>query len=100
MPPTFKVKFDVQGLKLRPAGEDPNDRATGHHHVLIDLDPMPLGEVIPMDDAHKHFGKAQTEAELTLPPGKHKLTLQLADGAHRSYGPTLSQTIHVDVQAQ
>lgn len=28
-----------------------------------------------------HYGKGQTEAEVTLPPGEHKITLQFADGA-------------------
>ncbi|WP_394805194.1 DUF4399 domain-containing protein, partial [Metapseudomonas otitidis] len=30
---------------------------------------MPL----PMTDNLKHFGKGQTETEVTLPPGKHRL---------------------------
>jgi hypothetical protein len=29
-----------------------------------------------------HYGKAQTEAELTLTPGVHTLCLQAADGSH------------------
>ncbi|MBP6707250.1 MAG: DUF4399 domain-containing protein, partial [Achromobacter sp.] len=40
----------------------------------------------------------QTETELKLAPGKHTLTMQFADGAHRSYGPDLSSTISVTVK--
>lgn len=85
-------------VKLRPAGEDPQDHKTGHHHLIIDGAPIPAGEVIPTDDKHVHFGKGQTETDVKLTPGKHTLTLQLADGAHRSYGPALSETIHITVK--
>lgn len=94
----FKIKFGLAGMKLRPAGEDVKDRATGHHHLIIDGDFIEAGQVIPTDDTHKHFGKAQTETEITLPKGKHKLTLQLADGAHLSYGKLMSSTIEVIVK--
>ncbi len=59
---------------------------------------MPAGEVIPADDKHLHFGKGQSEAEVKLTPGPHTLTLQFADGAHRSYGPELSKTIKITVK--
>lgn len=93
----FKVKMDVKGLKIRPAGEDVDDKKTGHHHILIDMDGIPEGQAIPADDKHLHYGKGQTEAEVTLPPGEHKITLQFADGAHRSYGPKMSKTIKITV---
>ncbi|MBM4291927.1 MAG: DUF4399 domain-containing protein, partial [Deltaproteobacteria bacterium] len=44
-----------------------------------------------------HFGKGQTETEVTLEPGEHTLTMQLADGAHISYGESLSATLKVVV---
>ena len=92
----FVVKFGVENLEVAPAGDvKPN---SGHHHLLINLDSTPSGEAIPFDDVHKHFGKAQTETELTLSPGKYKLTLQFANGAHQSYGSALSQTINISVK--
>jgi hypothetical protein len=36
---------------------------------------------------------------MELAPGEHTLTLQFADGAHMSYGPTLASTIKVKVLA-
>jgi len=93
------LKFGVSGKTIRPAGEDVEDKTSGHHHVIIDGAAMPEGTVIPMDDKHKHYGKGQTETVLTLSPGAHTLTLQFADGAHRSYGPAWSQTIKVTVAA-
>jgi hypothetical protein len=90
------VKFAVDGMKVAPAGTMTD--GTGHHHLLIDGQPLPKGEVIPANDRSLHFGKGQTETDLTLPPGDHTLTLQFGDGAHRSYGPEMSKTITVHVK--
>lgn len=98
VPATFKVQFGLVGMKIRPAGEDVKDKTTGHHHLIIDGAFIPEGQVVPTDDTHKHFGKGQTEAVITLPKGKHKLTLQLADGAHVSYGKDLSTTVEITVK--
>ncbi|MBB3121616.1 DUF4399 domain-containing protein [Pseudoduganella violacea] len=92
----FKVKFAVSGMEVKPAGEMAAN--TGHHHLLIDGESMKAGESIPFDDKHLHFGKGQTEAEVKLPPGKYKLTMQFANGAHQSYGAGLSKTINVTVK--
>ena len=69
---------------------------TGHHHLLIDLDSIP--EARQKDSTHLHFGKGQAETTVTLTPGKHKLTLQLGDGLHRSYGARLTSRMLVDVK--
>jgi hypothetical protein len=92
------VKFAVDGFALRPAGEDVLDKTSGHHHLIIDGQPTPLGAVVAKDATHLHFGKAETSTSLTLTPGAHTLTLQLADGAHMSYGPNLSSTIKIKVE--
>ena len=90
------VVFGVEGMTIAPAGT--MTEGTGHHHLLIDGKPLPKGEVIPVSDKSLHFGKGQTETDLTLPPGDHTLTLQFGDGAHRSYGPEMSKTITVHVK--
>ena len=99
-----KVVMVVEGMEIKPAGEGVEgtpfityQNATGHHHILINKDFIPAGQVIPTDDADRHFGKGQTEAVLDLPPGDYKLTLQFADGLHRSYGKDLSATINIKV---
>jgi hypothetical protein len=65
----FWVEFGVRGMGVIPAG-NPNEQA-GHHHLLIDT-PLPLNHqaAIPFSDTHKHFGKGQTGAEISLPPGR------------------------------
>ena len=84
-------------MKLDTAG--PIVSGSGHHHLFIDAeDSLAKGTVVPKDSTHLHFGKAQTETKLTLASGNHKLTLQYADGIHRSYGSQLSATITVKVK--
>lgn len=44
---------------------------TGHFHIYVDVpksEQQGEGEAIPFDDAHKHFGKGQTAADLELSP--------------------------------
>jgi hypothetical protein len=92
----FKVRFGVEGMRVAPAGEIMAN--SGHHHLLINLDALPKGEVVPSTDRSLHFGKGQTETDVTLPPGRYKLTTQFANGAHQSYGPAMSQTIAITVK--
>jgi len=93
---TFNVKMEVNGMKVHKAG--PVIEGSGHFHLIIDDGYTPAGRVIPADAAHKHFGKGQTETELTLAPGAHILTLQFANGQHVSYGKEWSKTIHITVR--
>ncbi len=92
----FKVKFGVEGMKIESAGT--LTPGSGHHHLIIDGTPTAKGQVVPADATHLHFGKGQTETELTLKPGAHTLTLQFADGAHTSYGEMMSHTIRITVK--
>ena len=92
----FKVRFGVKGMTIVPAGDMTAN--TGHHHLLINDAAIPAGTTVPADEKHIHFGKGQTETEVTLPPGTYKLTAQFANGAHQSYGPAMSQTISVTVK--
>ncbi len=92
----FRVKFGVEGMNVKPAGSI--ELGSGHHHLIINSDPIKAEQVIPANETHIHYGKGQTEAELTLKPGVYKLTLQFADGAHRSYGPMMSETITITVK--
>lgn len=91
------VKMATSGIQVKPAGVV--EAGSGHHHVLIDKQPLPLGQVVPADEHHLHFGGGQTETTMGLTPGNHTLVLQFADGIHRSYGPALSATISVTVAA-
>ncbi len=93
----FKVSFGIEGMTLAPAGDATPD--SGHHHLLIDSDLPPLDQPIPTDANHMHFGKAQTEAELQLPPGQHTLQLLLGDAHHVPHDPPVaSEKITITVE--
>lgn len=99
VPSKFTYKFDVTGYTLSPAAEGLKD-GTGHHHMIIDGSEAftPPGEAIPMDATHKHYGKAQSEGELELEPGKHTVQLQFANAYHESYGKEFAKKITVNVK--
>jgi len=92
----FKLVFKITGMDISPAGEFKVN--SGHHHLLINQTFIEQGSTIPADQYHIHFGKGQSETELNLSPGTYKLTLQFADGYHRSYGKALSKTIQIEVK--
>ncbi|HVS95971.1 MAG TPA: DUF4399 domain-containing protein [Puia sp.] len=92
-----KVEMGVEGMKLDTAGS--MAPGTGHHHLLIDAgDSIAAGTVVPKDSTHLHFGKGQSTTEVKLTPGKHVLTLQFADGLHRSFGAKMAKTITINVK--
>jgi hypothetical protein len=92
-----KVKMGVDKMKVDTAG--PVVAGSGHFHVFIDSeDSLESGTMVPKDSTHLHYGKGQTEATIPLSPGKHKLTLEFADGLHRSYGSKLATTVNVNVK--
>lgn len=92
-----KVEMGVDKMKIDTAG--PVVEGSGHYHIFVDAeDSLPSGTMIPKDSTHLHYGKGQTEATVPLTPGKHKLTLQFADGLHRSYGSKMATTVNVDVK--
>jgi hypothetical protein len=91
------VRFGLRGMGVAPAGLAMEN--TGHHHLLIDTGPPAFNMPIPADANHVHFGKGQTEAVVTLAPGKHTLQLLLADHLHIPHDPpVMSKPITVIVQ--
>lgn len=91
------VQFGLSGMGIAPAGIQMAN--TGHHHLLIDVELPPLDQPLPADEHHLHFGKGQTEASVTLVPGKHRLQLLLADHLHLPHNsPVVSEPVTITVQ--
>ncbi len=93
------VRFGLKGMGVAPAGIKFD--GAGHHHLLIDTAlPADLTQAIPPAVENKvlHFGKGQTEATVTLAPGKHTLQLVLGDYLHVPHNPAVvSKKITVTV---
>ena len=91
------VQFGIKNMGVAKAGtQAPN---TGHHHLLIDTALPALDQPIAKDAKHMHFGGGQTEATLTLTPGKHTLQLLLGDGSHVPHHPVVaSKVINITVK--
>ena len=91
------VKFGISGMTVVQAGDFANN--TGHHHLLIDVDPKDDSLPVPSDENHIHFGKGQTETTIELEPGEHSLQLVLGDGNHIPHNPpVLSEKITITVK--
>ncbi len=92
------VRFGLKGMGVAPAGVDVAD--TGHHHLLVDVTELPgLDAPLPATDNIRHFGKGQTETQITLPPGQHSLQLLLGDKNHIPHQPpVLSEKITITVK--
>ncbi len=93
------VKFGLRGMGVAPAGVE--RAGTGHHHLLIDQDvgELDLGLPLPATERVRHFGAGQTEAEIELAPGEHRLTLVVGDHLHIPHDPPVtSQTITITVE--
>ena len=91
------VRFGLKGMGIAPAGIALAD--TGHHHLLIDTAAPAFDRPISADEHHVHFGKGQTEALVTLKPGRHRLQLLLGDHLHIPHEPpVLSPPITITVE--
>ena len=99
VPTTFLVGFVINGMGVAPAGS--NIENTGHHHLLIDITELPaMDQSLPKSDQLRHFGKGQSEVELTLPEGEHTLQLLFADYAHVPHDPpVMSEPVSIIVSA-
>lgn len=95
---TFTVKFGLTDMGVAPAGVDMV--GTGHHHLLIDVARLPdMTMPLPASAQFVHFGKGQTETQVTLPPGVHSLQLVLGNHLHVPHDPpVLSDRITVTVE--
>jgi hypothetical protein len=95
----FKVEFGLTGMGVAPVGVEKDN--TGHHHLIIDatLSPDELKAPIAADAKHVHYGAGQTEAMVTLPPGRHTLQLVLGNWSHIPHNPpVMSPVIAVTVK--
>ena len=109
----FKVEFGSKNILISPAGVKVEKVkecfVSGHHHLIINGAYDVLGnkkQPIPYGKNILHFGGGQTEANLSLPPGKYSLQLALGYHEHvpveafkksESYDVVMSEEISIEV---
>jgi hypothetical protein len=62
----------------------------------VDTDCLPAGTEIPKASPWVHFGDGKNEIDMQLPPGTHRLALQIGDDKHMTI-EGLCSTITVNV---
>lgn len=92
----FLVEFGIEGMEVEPAGAV--NEGKGHHHIIINNKYIEFGGTVPADSVNIHYGGGQTSDSLDLNAGNYSLTMQFADGYHRSYGEKMSSSINVVVK--
>lgn len=100
--PKVTVMVDVKSFKLVPANQSPV-AGEGHIHFFVDTpaSTVPVGKVVPLDQAnvYVHAGKEPfTSRELELTPGRHTITVVMADAAHIVVSQPQPASVTIDVE--
>lgn len=100
--PKVTIMVDVKGFKLVPANQA-SVAGEGHVHFFVDTpaSTVPVGKVVPLDQAnvYVHAGKEPfTSRELELSPGRHTITVVMADAAHIVVGQPQPASVTIDVE--
>lgn len=93
----------AENYEIEPADEGVNPDA-GHLHAIVDADPVAVGEVIPTDDTHVHFGDGSTSGEIDLAEqlgdgyeaGEHTIYVQVGTGTHRATAIQAEATVETE----
>lgn len=99
VPNPVTIRFGLEGMGVAPAGTEVEN--TGHHHLIINVDPegYDFSQPVPADDQHVHFGGGQTEVTKELPAGTHDVWILLGDAFHVPHDPpVMSEPITITVE--
>jgi len=94
------LKFGAENIMIMAVPPDPVTtvrQGMGHFHVGVDTDCLAAGtEIVKGTPTWVHFGKGDSEIDMQLTPGPHKLSLQIGDDKHVTL-PGVCKTINVTV---
>jgi hypothetical protein len=94
------LKFGAENIMIMAVPPDPVTtvrQGMGHFHVGVDTDCLPDGTaIVKGTPTWVHFGKGDSEIDMQLTPGPHKLSLQIGDDKHVTL-PGVCKTINVTV---
>ena len=93
-----KIVFGAENFIIEKRVEGVINPGAGHHHIGLDTQCLPPGEIIPTAAPWVHFGDGSSTIEFQLPPGEHHLVAQVGDGEHRTLAePGLCAELHLIV---
>ena len=93
-----KIVFGAENFIIEKRVEGVVNPGAGHHHIGLDTQCLPAGEIIPTAAPWVHFGDGSSTIEFQLPPGEHHLVAQVGDGDHRTLAePGLCAELHLIV---
>lgn len=81
------LEFSTENFPIVPVPEGTVTETRpdlGHHHVGIDTDCLAAGTVVPSAAPWIHFGDGSNVIDMQLPPGEHRLTLQVGNDLHET----------------
>jgi hypothetical protein len=94
------LKFGIENYTIAavPEGDVKTARpGVGHYHIGVDTGCLKDGQtIVKGTPSWVHFGKGNSEIDMQLTPGKHRLALQLGDDLHNTV-KGLCSTITVNV---
>ena len=94
------LKFGIENYMIAAVPDGDVKRArpgVGHYHVGVDTGCLKPGEtIVKGTPSWIHFGKGDSQIDMQLTPGKHRLALQLGDDLHNTV-KGLCSTITVNV---
>lgn len=88
---TVNWEITAEDYTIEPSSDGINSNA-GHLHAIIDTDHVAVGDVIPSDAHHIHYGDGSTSGTIDLAeqlgeeyePGEHTIHFQVGTGTHRA----------------
>jgi hypothetical protein len=93
-----EIVLESENVEIAPVGD--GRMGTAHHHLFINTEVTPMGEVIPMGrDGIIHMGDGSTSFTLRdLAPGEYRIIAVLADLLHVPLDPPAVDTIRITVR--
>jgi hypothetical protein len=93
-----EIVLEAENAEIAPV--DQGRMETAHHHLFVNTDVTPMGEVIPMGrDGIIHMGDGSTSFTLRdLAPGEYRIIAVLADLLHIPLDPPAVDTIFITVR--
>lgn len=82
----FTVEVEPTGdVVVVPVGKERKGEPSGHVHLVIDHDCIPVAQPIPVDEEWVvDLKDGSTSTQLDLPPGIHEICAQIGDAEHIS----------------